>query len=362
MYEQADNEEDLEDLDALDQEKRLGDLIRRNPPIKTAEAPGGTWYQVPPGVEDPEVLETYDDGWVISVIKNSGKPHLVKWNTEDHIYYIPHRMVVIHATAMNKIKLIPDPFHIKDDDIPGILADLNVLKRAAIPDVEGIYHPPYWAKDVILAPSGKFMRLEQALDTGARRLVLAGNPRIHAWVVGPDLLGRADTVLWNMGIETTYARQNPDTWVFVWDENLDWRGRVLLAFRGGRQIGAAGKNMPKSDALRIAGLVAPALGFTAGGRGSMVKPGSNFHKMLGYVSAVPGSPRSGWWSDIGNSTNDMPSFNGSQEGLASRLGLITHRDPGRRETTYQMRITPRGQEVLRRLDAGETVDLSRLSS
>ena len=97
--------------------------------------------------------------------------------------------------------------------------------------------------------------------------------------------------------------------------------------------------------------------------GKRFNPGSRFHKMLEYVAANPGEPRSGWFVRyLGLDPEGMPSFNSdkSADGFAALTGLITARDPGRKPTTYQLRITPWGQRILDRLNQGQKLKISDL--
>jgi hypothetical protein len=93
------------------------------------------------------------------------------------------------------------------------------------------------------------------------------------------------------------------------------------------------------------------------------KPGQNFRKMLRYINDFPGEARSGWYKrGLSNNPEGLPSFSGDKalDGIATIMGLITHRDPGRKESTYQLRITDKGRRVLARLDAGGKLTLSDL--
>ena len=58
----------------------------------------------------------------------------------------------------------------------------------------------------------------------------------------------------------------------------------------------------------------------------------------------------------------MPSIDSekSLDGFALQNKLITVRDPGRAAFTYQIRITPKGQKILDKLNSGEPVSISEI--
>lgn len=86
-----------------------------------------------------------------------------------------------------------------------------------------------------------------------------------------------------------------------------------------------------------------------------LRPGQRFHRMLQSVQANPGGNRSDWFvHSLGLAGAGMPAFDSEQaaDGFAALLGCITARDPGKKPSTYQLRITDRGRRVLAKLDAG----------
>ena len=100
-----------------------------------------------------------------------------------------------------------------------------------------------------------------------------------------------------------------------------------------------------------------------GAKEKFIQPNSNFHRMLQYISEHPLSPRSGWYNrGLGLSVAGMPGITSPKalDGLASKLRLITLREPGDPSTRYRMRITPSGELVLARLNAGNPISLNYL--
>ena len=93
----------------------------------------------------------------------------------------------------------------------------------------------------------------------------------------------------------------------------------------------------------------------------LVKPGSNFHKMLDYVSKNPGCTRTDWYVKyLGNEPQGMPGWTGSTawDGIAASKGLInnTSQSPGK----FSLHITSAGSFVLSMLDNGHKVDINQL--
>ena len=98
-------------------------------------------------------------------------------------------------------------------------------------------------------------------------------------------------------------------------------------------------------------------------RGKVIKPESRFHSMLRYIQANPGQARSAWVvAHLGYRPEQMMMGSigdkKSTDGFAYANGLVTVRDEGRKPNTYQMRITPRGEKILDRLNAGESVPVA----
>jgi hypothetical protein len=92
----------------------------------------------------------------------------------------------------------------------------------------------------------------------------------------------------------------------------------------------------------------------------MIKPNSNFHKMLGYVKLNPGSTRSDWYvGHLGLAAQGMPGWtsDASPDGRAARAGLIVNKGTG---SKYQLYITARGVLVLAMLNAGKKVPIHSL--
>ena len=94
----------------------------------------------------------------------------------------------------------------------------------------------------------------------------------------------------------------------------------------------------------------------------MVKPNSNFHKMLAYVKDNPGATRSDWYvKHLGNNPQGMPGWTSaaSVDNQAATLGLIVNKGSGLK---YSLHITPRGSLALAMLNAGKPFPLHVLKS
>jgi hypothetical protein len=93
-------------------------------------------------------------------------------------------------------------------------------------------------------------------------------------------------------------------------------------------------------------------------------PQGKLHDMLSFISSSPGRGRSGWAGYVPGygPGSQMPSISSekSLDGFAWQNKLITVRDPGRAEFTYQIRITPKGQRILDKLNRGEPVSISEI--
>lgn len=93
-------------------------------------------------------------------------------------------------------------------------------------------------------------------------------------------------------------------------------------------------------------------------------PQGKLHDMLDFISRNPGRGRSGWAGYVlgYGPGSQMPSISSekSLDGFALQNNLITVRDPGRSETTYQIRITPKGQRILDKLNSGQSVSISEI--
>ena len=146
-----------------------------------------------------------------------------------------------------------------------------------------------------------------------------------------------------------------------------WDKRGYIAVSQGKVVGTTKSDKPAM--IKLAKEYHAQLGFATpgakveAGKGRTISPGSNFHEMLKYVAANPGQPRSGWYvKHLGLSAQGMPGWTSktSPDGEAARKGLITDHDPGKREGTYQLRITPWGQQILDRFNAGEKVPVTDL--
>jgi len=97
------------------------------------------------------------------------------------------------------------------------------------------------------------------------------------------------------------------------------------------------------------------------GKPRWVKPGSNFHKMLKYVSTHPGATRSDWYvKHLGNDPQGMQGWTSptSPDGVAANAGLIQNNSTT--PSKYSLEITTPGQMVLSVLDAGQKIDLNEL--
>jgi hypothetical protein len=142
---------------------------------------------------------------------------------------------------------------------------------------------------------------------------------------------------------------------------------VLVGVRKGKLLGLGrGHNNSATEAqlVDLSKLLASEMNI-GGGKEKMIEPNSNFHKMLSYVAANPGGPRSGWFSrGLGLSLQGMPAIWSpkAQDGLASRLGLVTLREPSDPPSKYRITLTPSGRLVLARLNAGKSIGLNTLVS
>lgn len=140
---------------------------------------------------------------------------------------------------------------------------------------------------------------------------------------------------------------------------------ILVAIRKGNILGMARGNLSRAtepELDKLAALLASEKGVGAG-KEKFIKPESNFHKMLRYVNDNPGGPRSGWYSKgLGLSLQGMPPIDSPKalDGLASRLGLLTLKDPDDKPTQYHIRLTRAGELALSRLDADRALPMSML--
>ena len=162
--------------------------------------------------------------------------------------------------------------------------------------------------------------------------------------------------------------KNADTYYIAvpWGSGK-WDNRGYIAVSQGRVIGSTKRDKPAM--IQLAKEYHTQLGFAApgarvqAGKGRAIAPNSNFHEMLKYVAANPGEPRRGWYvRHLGLSPQGMPGWTSktSPDGEAARKGLITHHDEGKKEGSYQLRITPWGQKILDRFNAGERVPVTDL--
>ena len=145
----------------------------------------------------------------------------------------------------------------------------------------------------------------------------------------------------------------------------DLNHTILVALRKGSLLGMARGNLSKAtepQLNQLATLLSSEKGVGAG-KEKFIKPGSNFHKMLRYVQDNPGGPRSGWYSKgLGLSLQGMPPIDSPKalDGLASRLSLLTLKDPDDKPTQYHIRLTRAGELALSRLDADRALPMSML--
>jgi len=145
----------------------------------------------------------------------------------------------------------------------------------------------------------------------------------------------------------------------------DLNHTVLVGLRKGSLLGMARGNLSNAtepELNQLATLLSSEKGVGAG-KEKFIKPGSKFHKMLRYLQDNPGGPRSGWYNKgLGLSVQGMPPIGSpkSLDGLASRLGLLTLKDPDDKPTQYHIRLTRAGELMLSRLDAGKALPMSML--
>ena len=141
---------------------------------------------------------------------------------------------------------------------------------------------------------------------------------------------------------------------------------ILVAIRKGNILGMArGNNAQATEPqlAHLASLLANEKGVGAS-KDKFIKPNSNFHNMLKYVDANPGSPRTGYFvKGLGRSAQGLPAVYSPQslDGLAARLGLLTLKDPGDKPTQYHLRLTSEGELMLDWLDAGRKINLTDIA-
>jgi hypothetical protein len=141
---------------------------------------------------------------------------------------------------------------------------------------------------------------------------------------------------------------------------------ILVAIRKGNILGMARGNNAQAtepELAHLASLLANEKGVGAS-KDKFIKPNSNFHNMLKYVDANPGSPRTGYFvKGLGRSAQGLPAVYSPQslDGLAARLELLTLKDPGDKPTTYHLRLTSEGELMLDWLDAGRKINLTDIA-
>lgn len=140
---------------------------------------------------------------------------------------------------------------------------------------------------------------------------------------------------------------------------------ILVAIRKGTILGMARGhqvNATETDLSDLAALLSAEKNIGAA-KAKFIKPESKLHKVIRYVNDHPGCNRSDLYRVGLNITpNDAPGINSPKafDGLAARLKLITLREAGDLPSRYNMRITPTGALVLRRLDGGRDYPLQVL--
>jgi hypothetical protein len=141
---------------------------------------------------------------------------------------------------------------------------------------------------------------------------------------------------------------------------------ILVAVKKGEIIGYGRGVHTKATEPQLAQLgqkLSDSLGLVAS-KDKFIKPNSNFHKMLQYVNENPGSPRSGYYvRGLGLSLQGLQPIDSpkSLDGLASRLGLLTLKDPGDKATQYHLRLTRQGVFYLQGLNRGVPLNITRLA-
>ena len=361
LLEQAPNRDSVEAT-------RRARLLRRDPPVKVADSSLGPWYRMPRSVfADPEManLLGVDEDFAAVIRDHAEFAHRHGQGEETgptKTFYIPGIMLVSRDDEVNRLWMHANRLEFQPNGSANLAAAITGLARhigfvsvmdlggyelELMPAADGSWN---WARDLLISEN------QEVTVPGLRK----------CWRLSSDWVRRAERWLKMESINTTYASKNPDH-LFLVDTGEGHQGwYALVAFRNGKMVGATGsKSMGKDKLARAARLLAPLVGASPdaavhGGRSTKIKPGSNFHRMLAYIAANPGSPRSGWVTGLGNDPTQMRAFDSSPDGMAQRLDLITHRDPGTAQGRYQMRITPRGQEVLDRLNAGEDLDVNGL--
>jgi hypothetical protein len=91
-----------------------------------------------------------------------------------------------------------------------------------------------------------------------------------------------------------------------------------------------------------------------------VKPNSVMHKMLAYIAEHPGANRSDWFvKHMGYSPQGMPGWTDhkAHDGIAAGMGWI--RNESDAQSRYSLHITPLGNMVLARLNAGMPAPYTR---
>ena len=335
-----------------DLNKRRGtEIIRRMPVV--ADTPKGLWIKV-----DPQLIELNSSSPMLDLMNNpqlAGDIRSISGYTHSReIYFIPDdvkpAVVSKHpaasAPAGDKLVTALSTWTMAEDTF---LSLINPLADA-LGDIDIITDHRFMKNR-----QGQFDTVKRVLaDEGTTITLPSGASAVS---VSPDWIKRAAWYLRWMEITTTYATRKPDRYFLLYTDSGGSTPNLSVAvFKDHQQLGISGKRMTKVKQAQLSKELAAAIGANA--IAAVIKPNSNFHKMLHYVAANPGSSRSGWFVHyLGNDPQGMQDFQKSPDGMAAKMGFITARDPGRKTSTYQLRITSQGQQALAQLDSGQAINI-----
>lgn len=333
------------------QQRRIAEIIRLYGDPDVATAPAGKWYRITKELLASDAVNTYMDG------------ELVQFNMMSTIYHLPGHMVVIPGgktwneisvyvhtgvhTGYRYSPIYASHFLLPDNFFP----NLNSLVRridGIIGGIDSLYAFPQAMKN----QDGDFHMFAEVLNAEGNASPL---PSGTAHEVSSDFVARAVGALKEKGISATFAKKNPSRYFIVFMEGDTWLHQPLLvAVKDGKQIGVSGKLRKDSINLLTKELAAQ-VGIDA--ESQKIKPNSKFHKMLEFIFHSPGMGRSNWLAYVGLDPSYRPSVENALDGLAARMGLITLRDQGKKETTYQLRLTELGKTALTQLNTGKAISV-----